>query len=397
MQIHPPSSNSSVLQIGIIGAGTAGLAAAIAFAKAGHAVRVLEKHSALTHRGAGLLIQPQGVRALEELGVGAVFDDVSVPIDRLHGVSHRGWTLVDVPYPGKEARGGSRGALSGLLFKAASDAGAAFQFDSEVTDVQIVGTRAAVFCGERRELFDLVVLADGAGAVLPAKAGLAVTSKKYEWGALWGMFDVDSWQYARVLEQRFATTSKMFGLMPTARVGNKWRLSFFWSLPCADYPAWQKSSLEDWKRQLLDLWPESAPVVSQITAHDQLAFATYRHARANTLALPPICVLGDAAHAMSPQLGLGTTLAVQDALELAKQVSLHGAADGAIQFSKTRLRTVRSYQLLSALLTPCFQSHGGGIWRDVAFAVGLRVPGVRQLMYRSVAEPGGPAAVRKPA
>lgn len=386
-----------MLQIGIVGAGTAGLAAAIAFAKAGHAVRVFEKHSAITHRGAGLLIQPQGVRALEELGVGAAFEDASVPIDRLHGVSHRGWTLVDVPYPGREARGVSRGALSGLLFKAASDAGAVFQFSSEVSDVQIVGARAEVICAAGPEMFDLVVLADGAGAALPAKAGLAVSSKKYEWGALWGMFDVDTWQYARVLEQRFATTSKMFGLMPTARVGGKWRLSFFWSLPCADYPAWQKSSLEDWKRQLLDLWPEAAPVVSQITAHDQLDFATYRHARATTLALPPICLLGDAAHAMSPQLGLGTTLAVQDALALAKQVSSHGPSAGAIEFSRKRLRTVRSYQLLSALLTPCFQSHGGGLWRDVAFAVGLRVPGVRQLMYRSVAEPGGPATRGKPA
>jgi 2-polyprenyl-6-methoxyphenol hydroxylase-like FAD-dependent oxidoreductase len=90
---------------------------------------------------------------------------------------------------------------------------------------------------------------------------------------------------------------------------------------------------------------------------------------------------------MSPQLGLGATLAVQDALVLASLVDQHGAAMGSVLFSKKRLRTVRAYQSLSRLLTPCFQADGGGLWRDLLFASGLYVPGVQQLMYRAVAEP----------
>ncbi len=41
------------LSIGIAGAGNAGLAAAIAFARQGHDVRVFEKHPQLTAMGAG--------------------------------------------------------------------------------------------------------------------------------------------------------------------------------------------------------------------------------------------------------------------------------------------------------------------------------------------------------
>ena len=41
--------------------------------RAGHAVTVFEKHGALAPLGAGLLIQPQGVAALEALGVGATW------------------------------------------------------------------------------------------------------------------------------------------------------------------------------------------------------------------------------------------------------------------------------------------------------------------------------------
>lgn len=93
---------------------------------------------------------------------------------------------------------------------------------------------------------------------------------------------------------------------------------------------------------------------------------------------------------MSPQLGLGSTLAVQDALALADAVGERGAIDGAALYSTRRLCAVRNHQMLSRALTPCFQADGGGLWRDLMFAAGLKMPGVARLMYRSIAAP--PAA-----
>ena len=109
------ASPAKRLHIGVIGAGTAGLATAIAFARAGHTVDVFEKHPALATLGAGVLMQPQGVAALDELGVGAAFNAISLPIDRLVGQCERGWTLVDIPYTGLQARAVSRSALGGVL------------------------------------------------------------------------------------------------------------------------------------------------------------------------------------------------------------------------------------------------------------------------------------------
>ena len=380
-----PKRNS--LDVGIIGAGTAGLATAIALARAGHAVTVFEKHGALASLGAGLLIQPQGVAALEALGVGAAFGAASVPVTRLLGTCHRNWTLVDILYDGAEARGVSRAALSGLLFDAALALGVRIRYDSPVDGIAVHGRQATIQAGGAASMFDLAVIADGAASVLPAQVGLAVASTVYKWGALWAMFDVADWAGQTLLEQRYHATRKMFGLMPTARVGGKLRLSMFWSLPCADYAAWKARPLQEWKDELLGLWPEAAPVVAQIARHDQFALATYRHARAKRLASGPVCVIGDAAHAMSPQLGLGSTLAVQDALALAGAVAEHGAVAGAAVYSRERLCAVRNYQMLSKALTPCFQADSGGLWRDVMFAAGLKVPGIRQLMYRSIAAP----------
>jgi 2-polyprenyl-6-methoxyphenol hydroxylase-like FAD-dependent oxidoreductase len=380
------------LEIGIVGAGTAGLAAAIAFARAGHAVTVFEKHKLLTPLGAGLLIQPQGVAALDALGVGAPFHAASVPVDRLLGTCHRNWTLVDVPYAEAEARGVSRAALSQLLLEAALAAGAGVRYDSPVDAIACSGEQADLEVQGRVSSFDLAVIADGAASRLPAQVGLAVASRAYEWGALWAMFDVADWPGDTLLEQRYHSTRKMFGLMPTARVDGKLRLSMFWSLPCNEYEAWKARSLDSWKDELLGLWPQSAPVVSQIHSHDQFTFASYWHARAKRLARGPVCVIGDAAHAMSPQLGLGATLAVQDALALADAVREHGAVGGGASYSRRRLFAVRAYQALSKALTPCFQAHGGGLWRDALFAAGLKVPGMQRLMYRSIAAPAGVVA-----
>jgi 2-polyprenyl-6-methoxyphenol hydroxylase-like FAD-dependent oxidoreductase len=386
------TGGASSLDIGIIGAGTAGLAAAIALARAGHAVTVFEKHAHLSPLGAGLLVQPQGVAALELLGVGSAFRAASVPVQRLLGTCHRNWPLVDIRYGQLEARGVSRAALSELLLDAALAAGAAVRYASDVEGIVSETDRAALLVDGHGHAFDLAVIADGAASRLPEQVGLAVASKMYEWGALWSMFDVEDWPGEVLLEQRYRSTAKMFGLMPTARVDGKLRLSMFWSLPRRGYDAWKAGSLAAWKDELLALWPESAPVVRQIERHDQFAFATYWHARARRLASGPVCVIGDAAHSMSPQLGLGATLAVQDALALADAVAQHGAAEGAAAYSEQRLCAIRGYQWLSKTLTPCFQADGNGLWRDVLFATGLRVPGVRHLMYRSIAAP--PKAVQ---
>jgi 2-polyprenyl-6-methoxyphenol hydroxylase-like FAD-dependent oxidoreductase len=375
------------LEVGIVGAGTAGLAAGIALARAGNSVTVLEKHPRLSPLGAGLLIQPQGVAALDALGVGAAFRSASVPVDRLLGTCHRNWRLVDIDYGNVEARGVSRAALSRVLHDAALAAGVRIRYGSPVDAIVAAGDKAALVTGGVSRAFDLAVIADGAASALPEQVGLSVASTVYEWGALWAMFDVEHWPCESVLEQRYRSTRQMFGLMPTERVDGRLKLSMFWSLQRRDYDAWQAGSLQAWKEELLTLWPQSAPVVSQIERHDQFTFATYRHARAKRLASGPVCVIGDAAHAMSPQLGLGATLAVQDALALGEAVAQHGAVAGAAEYSGQRLCAIRGYQWLSRTLTPCFQADGDGLWRDVMFAAGLKLPGIKHLMYRSIAAP----------
>ncbi|MDN4057024.1 FAD-dependent oxidoreductase [Massilia sp. YIM B02769] len=168
--------NGNKLEVGVIGAGTAGLATAIALARAGHAVTVFEKHRALAPLGAGILIQPQGIAALDALGVGAAFHAASVPVTRLIGTCHRNWRIVDIDYGQGEARGVSRTALAQLLLDAALGLGVQLRYASPVERVVVHGAQAAVVTPDADRRFDLVVIADGAASTLPAQVGLAVAS-----------------------------------------------------------------------------------------------------------------------------------------------------------------------------------------------------------------------------
>lgn len=374
-------------RVGIVGAGTAGLATAIAFARRGHEVEVFEKHPSLAMLGAGVLIQPQGVAALDDLGVGSAFEAASVPIDALVGLNHRGWKLVDVRYRELQARAVSRSALGRVLHQACLGAGVTLRFGADVATVPAGDGRGLVEVDGATRDFDIAIIANGASSQLPADCGLAVPSTPYAWGALWSLIDLPDWPAPGELLQRYGGTRKMFGIMPTERLPEALRVSFFWSLHREQLAAWRAAPIEDFKRELLALWPESLPVVERIHSHEQFAFAAYCHARPTKLAEGPIAIVGDAAHAMSPQLGLGTTLAVQDALVLAASVQAHGPVQGLARYSSSRLRTVRAYQALSRALTPCFQADANGWWRDLAFAGSLYLPGTRYLMHRSIAAP----------
>ncbi|KAJ9500895.1 hypothetical protein H2202_003453 [Exophiala xenobiotica] len=62
------SSSSTQLEVGVIGAGIAGLSAAIALSRAGHAVELYEKSRFRNETGAAIVIGPNGTRVLSRWG-----------------------------------------------------------------------------------------------------------------------------------------------------------------------------------------------------------------------------------------------------------------------------------------------------------------------------------------
>jgi salicylate hydroxylase len=67
----------------IVGGGIGGLAAALAAARRGHFVRVLERAPQFAELGAGIQVAPNGIHALARLGLGEQVRDIAVRMDEL--------------------------------------------------------------------------------------------------------------------------------------------------------------------------------------------------------------------------------------------------------------------------------------------------------------------------
>jgi 2-polyprenyl-6-methoxyphenol hydroxylase-like FAD-dependent oxidoreductase len=95
-------------------------------------------------------------------------------------------------------------------------------------------------------------------------------------------------------------------------------------------------------------------------------------------------LVGDAAHAMSPQLGQGANMALLDALALrdALRAALTAGLDPTAAlpaYERARRVHLRMYHLWSRWLTPLFQSEYDTVaaLRDIVFHPLSRIPGSR--------------------
>lgn len=344
--------------------------------------------------GSGLILQPTGLAVLDALGLGDQVRAQGRPIRRLFGKAG-GRVVLDVRYAalGREALAVHRSALFGALFEAAAtEPGVSIESGFEVARLDRgADGRPSLVSGAGRSLgpFDLAV--DAAGARSPISAGMPARRRALAYGALWANvpwpgppFDDAS------LEQRYAGASRMAGVLPIGlRRGEDAPLAaFFWSLKQADLPRWRERGLGAWKDDIARLWPEAESVVARIAGQDEAVFAAYGH---HTLARPfaeRLAVIGDAAHAASPQLGQGANMALLDAEALGRAVA--GASDvrsAPPAYAAARRAHVRLYQAVTWLFTPVYQSDSRALpWlRDRLFAPASRLPGMGRTLARLVA------------
>lgn len=349
-------------KVAIIGYGTAGQALAVLLARAGMDVQVFEQAAAPGPVGAGFLLQPSGLQVLWRMGL---LDPVlahGAVVHRLFGQSAGGRTVMDIRYAGLDQRLFGLGMQRGALFELLD---AAWQPRGHLHGgVRVTGTdpelrRLHDAQGRQYGPFDLIIAADGANSCLRGVPAAVPRDQPYPWGARWCLLDAGDWPHVTELRQRYDGTRKMAGLLPVGtRPGDATpRLSFFWSLRSDAQQAWEAQPLQVWKQELDMLWPEASGRLQSIQAHGQLLRAAYRDSVVSAWSRGRLVLAGDAAHAMSPQLGQGVNMALLDAWSLATQLQQHSTLDQALAaYQQQRRAHVRIYQFWSRWLTPLFQS-----------------------------------------
>ncbi len=377
--------------IGIVGAGTAGAAAAILLGRAGHAVTVFERVAEPRPIGAGITLQPTGQAVLARLGLLAPIRGHGARIDRLRCVSRGGRPLIDLAYAQVDPRlyglGIHRGVLFETLFTAARHSAT---IHCDVTIVASTVERGGRWLidrrGQRHGPFDLVVAADGAVCELHREVG-RVRSRQYPWGALWfvgtdrdGALSADC-----TLHQTVDGSRQMLGMLPTglAPGGERRVVSLFWSLHGEQVEAWRAAGLAAWRDQVLRLDPRAEPILDQLDDLAPVLFTRYRDVAMWPWHTDRLVFLGDAAHATSPQLGQGANLALIDAMVLADAIAAESTIDRALaSYSAQRRRHLAYYQFATRALTPLFQGSSRvlGWLRDLAFPASRWLPPLRRRM-----------------
>ncbi|MFC8870501.1 FAD-dependent oxidoreductase [Streptomyces sp. NPDC057148] len=313
----------------VIGAGIAGTVAAIALQKAGLEPVLYEAYDR-TADGIGnfVNIAPNGIDALDSIDVGHLVREHGFDTPAIAFYSHTGRPLTGDVRTDRLAADGQiiqtirRSDLYMALRDEAAKRGIPIEYGKRIVDATTEhGTVRAVFADETHAEGDLLVGADGLRSRVRRVIDPAAPVPRYlgvlnAFGCARG-FPTDG--PAGVIRMFFG--KKSFFSYTKHPNGDLW---WFANPPCTGEPdsAQLRALRQDWRRYLQDLFAADRSPAAEIIA------ATPDPAPPSpTYDLPRVprwhrdgglVVIGDAAHAVSPTAGQGCSVAMEDAVVLAK-------------------------------------------------------------------------------
>lgn len=330
----------------IIGAGIGGLSAAIALQKIGYNVSIYEKSAELKDVGAGISLWANAVKALDQLGVGERLRALGMREGGGGFHTPQGETLLGTDAQEAERRFGAptviihRADLSQILhdaFNGEIHLGKVFsryeEKNARITAHFADGTRADA---------DLLICADGIHSVL-RKSWFPESQPRYAGYTAWrGVIPFD---HARIGTHWGETLGRgiRFGLAPLSEGRIYW-------FATQNVPA--NTRIADQHAHLLTLfgsWYDPIPAVIRVTSSEAiLQNDIYDIPLLKEWVQGRAALLGDSAHAMTPNMGQGGCQAIEDAVVLGK--CLHAAATleaGLKEYQTQRLPRANSIALMS--------------------------------------------------
>jgi 2-polyprenyl-6-methoxyphenol hydroxylase-like FAD-dependent oxidoreductase len=387
------------LRVAIVGYGIAGIAAAIRLRQAGHAVQHFERLAAAHSSGAGLLLHPPTLRLLQELGLLDAATRRGSRVECISGETAGGRRLMDLRYAEYQADcfglGIQRAALTELL--SGADPGRKqvhFDHGMIVADPD----RGYLLDQDRRRHgpFDIIVLADGANSLFRQQLGIVRHDRKYPWAALVGLVgDPDRQIGARISQCFDGTDHVSYWPVGSRAPGAPHLINLSIKVPLAD--TGPGSTLGRWKRRIARLSPTLEPLLRRAGDDTPMLAYRYRDVVLRRYALGRLVFLGDAAHSMSPQLGLGVHMALQDAQVLAEALHERGnPAEALAEFDRHRRPHLGRFQDWSRWLTPLFQSDSRLLasMRDRISAPMMRSQRIRRGILKLLCEAHGETGAR---
>jgi 2-polyprenyl-6-methoxyphenol hydroxylase-like FAD-dependent oxidoreductase len=327
--------------VGVVGAGPAGLTAAIAARRAGFEVTVYEQAAEIRAGGVGITIATNGLRALDRLNLLQDFLKVAQIVTRATVETTDGRTLLTLDYeedgaPPSCFAGVARVDLYRLLYEAAVASGAHFSMAKRCVSVSPAGE--VLFEDGETKPFDVVIGADGVNSCVRESLGLLVKHRPVgdavvQWIAPMELSDV-------VTREIWAPDGSAALLVPIA--GGRTHCAF--SAP-RHWNEVASSALDEW----LVSWRRYPDCVARALSSVR-DWNEVRHDDVFEVVSRPwhrgcVVIIGDAAHAMAPWAGQGASTAMVDALTLIDGLTRAASVDKALSaYEASRRREVAKFQ-----------------------------------------------------
>jgi 2-polyprenyl-6-methoxyphenol hydroxylase-like FAD-dependent oxidoreductase len=297
----------------IVGAGIGGLTTAIALRQVGFGVQVFERAMELKEIGAGIGLSPNAIRVLQRLGVVQPVIERGTVIKEVVSYSWKGEILGRVPTP-RDVPSVClhRADLQEALFSALPPD--CIHLAEEFVSFKTADGRVtAHFASGRSESADALIGADGLRSKVRAQL-IGNEEPIYRGYQCWrGVCDYPA---AERLTETFGQGLRT-GIVPIGRRGTAWWCTANKTLAAHD-PADLKSRLQGW----FGKWHAPIPEVLGRTTPAAIIQTAICDRRPVANWTKETCtLLGDAAHPMTPNLGQGGCMAIEDAAMLARCAS----------------------------------------------------------------------------
>jgi 2-polyprenyl-6-methoxyphenol hydroxylase-like FAD-dependent oxidoreductase len=327
----------------VAGSGIAGLAAAIAIRKAGHDVVVSEKASELREIGAALSLWPNAMAALDHLGLAEQIRSRSLEAPTASIRSSSGDELVR--FDAEKMRGALGGLpvvilradLQTALLEACHERDIEVRLSAGVRDVRVDRGNVVVVTDAAEEGFDALVGADGINSTVRrcvSEQGERRDCNRTAWRAV--IANDDS-----LIDRTWLTlgTGLQFIASPAAKGLPYWAADTPKYTPATAQTIGPKQELS----RLFGSWHEPIPAIIGATPAEAIIVTDiFDRKPPRRLCRGRVVLVGDAAHAMTPDLGQGACQGLEDAaVLLACAKGTADAQDMFAAFERRRLRHVR--------------------------------------------------------
>lgn len=331
----------------VVGGGPAGSVASLLLAGQGRGVTVLEQQEeGSAPPGAGILLQPNGLAVLYGLGLRGALRERCTEFRTAPLYSDRGRVLVQMRIPDfgeglDHTLVQRRSHLAAVLDRAVTSH-ERIEVRRGTSAVGVDAARGVVTCetsaGTHELRASLVVGADGVGSRVRRAGDFGARPIKA--GHVYARMVVDT-----TVDMPGAECWTPLGLFGSAPLGDGFTYAFASvsdqrvraAIDAGDLPAF----VELWCSVL----PSAAPLLEHLNSIDDLIVNEVGRVRCRRLVDGRTVLIGDAAHAMAPNLGQGANSAFVDAAvlmgELAKSTDQHEALRA---YDRSRRRSVSKVQ-----------------------------------------------------